>query len=137
MLLNERANTFFEVFITLLVITLLISVSVPSVHILQGNSVLKREAQALTSLIERLQLRSIQAEENIILNIANDHYSALQQDSTPIESHKLQAPLKFSEPQNVTFYSSGVTTPLTIEIKSHNFACLITISLRGRITKSC
>ena len=37
----------------------------------------------------------------------------------------------------ITFYGSGVTTPVTITVEDSETRCLVTLSLRGRVNRIC
>lgn len=102
---------------------------------IRDAQILRREVRKFNASLKELALKALQEEVDQTININHGSYSM---NSTV---HVLPSPIELHShstlPKTITFYSSGVTTPITIEIRNGVHSCKITLSLRGRITEQC
>ena len=105
---------------------------------------LHHEARRFCAELEGLRLISMQREEDLQLEIVEDGYRVTKGREPARELvmlRKLESGIKIaplSEARSsLSFYRSGIVSPATLQFFRGEEACLVTVSLRGRIRLEC
>lgn len=145
---NRYVNTFrslnkglslLETLIGVALLAIVASISIPSATGIISSHYLYRERDFLVRTLEKAHLISINRETKATLELKHDRYE-LKLNSKLITSHLIHSNYKIIKPMaphSISFYHSGTTSPETIILRGNSASCIISLSLRGRITSSC
>lgn len=124
-----------EILITLGLIALLLSISIPEPK--SNNARLNRIVLSIEELIERARGLALYHEQKIKLAIEPNTLT-LTGKNISIQSTTLPQTISLESSSNaIYFHPDGISTPSYIQVRLKEQHCKLTISLFGRVTTAC
>ena len=134
----ERGYTLFEILIVLALSTLLLGISLPTFNKL-GRDRAKSDALSIASLLTRGKNLALLNDAPYYVQFLPNNAVLVSSRSQTIARVTVQSTVSKERQVNpsVTFYSSGVASPLTLTVQHHTSICHVVVTLRGRARASC
>ena len=134
----QRGSTgysFFDVMITLCLVGVLVTISIPGANTTTKD--LDRFAQQTAELFERARGAAQYNEANSHIDITP---TLLLLETVDRQLHSVKVPDNFalkSTHERFTYYPSGTNTPGNVQILSNTRRCKLTIALLGKSSLQC
>ena len=136
---REPGSSIIELIAYLALSTIVFTLSIPAIRSARLNGALKKEVLILTHNLESMSLRALNESSDITILATSDSYQGSLNDKI-IFFRRLpeQFTLSFSnQTGELSFYASGVASPVTITLSDGSQSCAVKVSLRSRISTVC
>lgn len=114
------------------------AIAIPELHELRKSILLDYEARKIQALIERTQTKAILTQERFILTFQERTLHVQSESRETMESLHLSPTSNITFPRDgISLYPHQANQPARILLYFESNFCEITLSLRGRIRRSC